>query len=126
MKSHPQQATSPPGNSLTFPIVGVGASAGGLEALELFLSHVPKECGMAFVIVQHLSPDHSGNLTELLQRSTTMKVQQVKTTIRVRPDCVYVITSNFEKLRIYMLTSLLRQRNCPSGSWIFFTVSHCA
>jgi two-component system CheB/CheR fusion protein len=77
-----------------FPIVGIGASAGGLEALELFLSHVPKECGMAFVIVQHLSPDHSGNLTELLQRSTTMKVQQVKTTIRVRPDCVYVIPPN--------------------------------
>ena len=94
MKSHPQQVTSPPGHSLMFPIVGIGASAGGLEALELFLSHVPKECGMAFVIVQHLSPDHSGNLTELLQRSTTMKVQQVKTTIRVRPDCVYVIPPN--------------------------------
>ena len=90
MKSQSQQV-SPPETPLMYPIVGIGASAGGLEALQLFLSHVPKECGMAFVIVQHLSPDHTGNLSELLQRSTTMKVQQVKTAVRVKPDCVYVI-----------------------------------
>ena len=41
-----------------FPIVGIGTSAGGLEALELFLRHVPAECGMAFVVIQHLSPTH--------------------------------------------------------------------
>jgi two-component system CheB/CheR fusion protein len=77
-----------------FPIVGIGASAGGLEALELFLSHVPKECGMAFVVVQHLSPDHTGNLPELLQRSTEMNVQQVNTTVKVLPGHVYVIPPN--------------------------------
>lgn len=43
-----------------FPIVGIGTSAGGLEALELFLSHVPKDCGIAFVVVQQLSPNHAG------------------------------------------------------------------
>lgn len=74
-----------------FPIVGIGTSAGGLEALELFLSHVPKDCGIAFVIVQHLSPDHIGNLPELLQRHTRMKVQQVNATTTVLPNCVYVI-----------------------------------
>lgn len=77
-----------------FPIVGIGTSAGGLEALELFLSHVPKDCGMAFVVVQHLSPDHPGNLPELLQRSTSMKVRQVDDTVTVQPDCVYVIPPN--------------------------------
>ncbi len=77
-----------------FPIVGIGTSAGGLEALELFLSHVPKECGMAFAVVQHLSPNHVGNLPELLQRSTIMKVQQVNGSTKVQPDHVYVIPPN--------------------------------
>jgi len=77
-----------------FPIIGLGASAGGLEALELFLRHVPSDCGMAFVVVQHLSPDHPGNLPELLQRSTIMKVKQVNATTAVLPDCVYVIPPN--------------------------------
>jgi two-component system CheB/CheR fusion protein len=77
-----------------FPIVGIGTSAGGLEALELFLSHVPKECGMAFVVIQHLSPTHVGNLPELLQRSTTMKVSQVDKTTKVQLNHVYVIPPN--------------------------------
>jgi two-component system CheB/CheR fusion protein len=51
-----------------FPIVGIGASAGGLEALELFLQNVPANSGMAFVIVQHLDPTHKAILAELLQR----------------------------------------------------------
>jgi two-component system CheB/CheR fusion protein len=76
------------------PIVGIGASAGGLEALELFLRHVPAECGMAFVVIQHLSPTHVGNLPELLQRSTTMKVSQVDRTTKVQPNHVYVIPPN--------------------------------
>lgn len=59
-----------------FPIVGIGTSAGGLEALELFFRHVPAECGMAFVVIQHLLPTHAGNLPELLQRSTSVKVFQ--------------------------------------------------
>lgn len=78
----------------TFPIVGLGASAGGLEALEQFLKHLPPESGLAFVIVQHLDPTHKGILPELLQRSTTMKVIQVKDRLKVRPNCVYVIPPN--------------------------------
>ena len=81
-----------------FPIVGIGASAGGLEALELFLSHVPKDCGMAFVIVQHLSPNHTGNLPELLQRYTILNVQQVNGRTKVQPDQVYVIPPNKDLL----------------------------
>jgi hypothetical protein len=74
--------------------VGIGASAGGLEALGQFLEHVPANCGMAFAVVQHLDPTQKGMLTELLQRTTTMKVVQVKDRIKVRPNCVYVIPPN--------------------------------
>jgi len=77
-----------------FPIVGIGASAGGLEALEQFLRHVPQDSGMAFVIVQHLDPTHKGIMHELLRRATTMEVFQVKDRMRIRPNCVYVIPPN--------------------------------
>ena len=70
-------AARPRGDS-TFPIVGLGASAGGLEALEDFLKHVPERSGMAFVVVQHLDPTHKGMLVELSQRATTMPVLQAK------------------------------------------------
>lgn len=81
-------------NSPACPIVGIGASAGGLEALVQFLAHVPKGCGMAFVIVQHLDPTQKGMMPELLQRATAMKVMQVKDRTRARPNCVYVIPPN--------------------------------
>ena len=76
------------------PIVGIGASAGGLEALEQFLGHVPAGSGLAYVIVQHLDPTHKGIMTELLQRATSMRVTQIKDRTRVQPDCVYVIPPN--------------------------------
>ena len=94
----PDAAVNAPPRASLFPIVGIGASAGALEALELFLRHVPKSSGMAFVIVQHLSPTHIGNLPELLQRATTMKVLQVNESVRVKPDCVYVIPPNKEMM----------------------------
>jgi chemotaxis methyl-accepting protein methylase len=77
-----------------FPIVGIGASAGGLEALELFLRQVPEDYGMAFVIIQHMDPTHEGVLPELLQRITWMKVSQASERMRVKPNCVYVIPPN--------------------------------
>ena len=91
-----------------FPIVGIGTSVGGLEALELFLHHVPAGCGMAFVVIQHLSPTHVGNLPELLQRSTAMKVTQVDGTTKVQPDHVYVIPPN-KDLSISRRTLNLRE-----------------
>ncbi|MDB6004304.1 MAG: chemotaxis protein, partial [Prosthecobacter sp.] len=72
----------------------MGASAGGLEALVQFLAHVPKDSGMAYVIVQHLDPTQKGMMPELLQRATTMKVMQAKDRTRARPNCVYVIPPN--------------------------------
>ena len=95
-----KQDKSPPKGTRTlqesplFPIVGIGASAGGLEALEQFLSHVPENCGMAFVVVQHLDPTHTGFLPELLQRTTSMTVFQAIDRMKVKPNCVYVIPPN--------------------------------
>jgi len=77
-----------------FPIVGIGASAGGLEAIELFLQNVPDKCGIAFVIVLHLDPNHKGILAELLQRSTSMRVVQIHDRLRVEPNSVYIIPPN--------------------------------
>jgi len=80
--------------SRDFPIVGIGASAGGLEALEQFFSNMPKDSGMAFVVIQHLDPTHVGFLPELLQRKTDMKVMQVTDNLQAKPNHVYVIPPN--------------------------------
>ncbi len=77
-----------------FPIVGIGASAGGLEAFEQFLSNVPENSGMAYVVVQHLDPTQKGMLPELLQRISKIKVFQVTDRTVVKPDCIYVIPPN--------------------------------
>ncbi len=77
-------------------IVGLGASAGGLEALEAFISHMPADCGLAFVVVQHLSPTEETNLSELLQRVTSLSVHEARHDELIRPNCVYVIPPNTE------------------------------
>ena len=79
-----------------FPIVGIGASAGGLAAFEAFFSGMPVDTdpGMAFVLVQHLAPDHKSILTELVQRYTRMQVYEVKDGMEVQPDCAYIIPPN--------------------------------
>ena len=84
----------PAGDSSLFPIVGIGASAGGLEAMEQFLKNVPEDSGMAYVMVQHLDPTQEGMLPDLLQRITRLKVFQAKDNMLVSPDCVYVIPPN--------------------------------
>ena len=96
------------------PTVGIGASAGGLEALEIFLQHVPKDCGMAFVIVQHLDPTYKGVLPELLQRVTPMEVMQVVDRTPVRPNCVYVIPPNADMSILHGVLHLL-EPSAPRG-----------
>ena len=91
----------------SFPIVGIGASAGGLEAIEQFLRHLPAESGMAVVIVQHLDPTHKGMMVELLQRATPLKVVQVKDRLRVEPDHVYVIPPNQDMSILHGVLHLL-------------------
>ncbi|TAK61040.1 chemotaxis protein CheB [Methylobacter sp.] len=90
--------TTPPENQPNrasgFPIAGLGASAGGLEALEQFFHHVPADSGIAFVIISHLDPSHASILTEILQRTTPMPVIEAQDQMQVEPNCVYVIPPN--------------------------------
>ncbi len=79
---------------MPFPIVCIGASAGGLEALEQFLGNLTENSGIAYVVIQHLDPTQKGMLPELLQRITKMNVLQVKDLMPVKPNCVYVIPPN--------------------------------
>jgi two-component system, chemotaxis family, CheB/CheR fusion protein len=83
-------------NDLDLPIVGIGCSAGGLEALEKFLTHVPADSGLAIVIVQHLAPDHDSALPQLLQRLTPMTVVEVADGMAVQAGHVYVIPPNHD------------------------------
>jgi two-component system CheB/CheR fusion protein len=84
------------GADAPFPIVGIGASAGGLEALEQFFRHAPAAARIAFVVVQHLDPEHRGAMVELLQRTTPMPVVQVEDGQNAEPDHVYVIPPGME------------------------------
>jgi two-component system, chemotaxis family, CheB/CheR fusion protein len=79
-----------------FPIVGIGASAGGLAAFESFFSGMPADTdpGMAFVLVQHLAPDHKSILTDLIRRYTRMQVFEVEDGMKVQPNCAYIIPPN--------------------------------
>jgi len=77
-----------------FYIAGIGASAGGLEALGQFFAQMPPNGGLAFVVVTHLDPTQKGMMPELLQRFTKMKVYQVKDGLKAAPNCVYVIPPN--------------------------------
>jgi two-component system CheB/CheR fusion protein len=78
----------------TPPTVGIGASAGGLEALEQFFNPIPVPNGAAFVVIQHLDPTQQGILPELLQRATPMKVTQAGNGMAIKPNSVYVIPPN--------------------------------
>ena len=78
-------------SSISFPVVGMGASAGGLGALLRFFEHMPASNGMAFVVILHLSPTHESNAAEILQRVTKMPVIQVERATAIEADHVYVI-----------------------------------
>jgi two-component system, chemotaxis family, CheB/CheR fusion protein len=88
-KKHPQ-----PAPKKSFPVAGIGASAGGLEAFTALLKHLPVDTGMAFVVVQHLSPTHDGILPTLLAKTTKMPVLEVSNGMKVEPNHVYVIPPN--------------------------------
>ncbi|MES2332079.1 MAG: chemotaxis protein CheB [Bacteroidota bacterium] len=81
-------------SSNTFPVVGIGASAGGLDAFKKLLKAIPVDSGMAFVLVQHLDPNHESILPELLQKVTKIPVQEISDDIKVLPDHIYIIPSN--------------------------------
>ena len=77
-----------------FPIVGIGASAGGLDAFEQFFNNMPPDSGMAFVLIQHLDPTHKSILADLIRSFTRMVVTEVRDNMKVEPDNIYVIPPN--------------------------------
>ena len=77
-----------------FPIVGIGASAGGVKAFTTFLEHLNPNLGLAYVLIMHLSPNHKSSLAEIMQSKTKMKVQTVKDGMEVMANNVYVIPPN--------------------------------
>jgi two-component system CheB/CheR fusion protein len=95
-----------------FPIVGVGASAGGLEAFTNLLTHLPPDTGMGFVLVQHLDPDHKSALTQLLTRVTSLPVSEVRDKTKVQPNHIYIIPPN---RNMAIVQGVLRLQPRPAG-----------
>ena len=77
-----------------FPVVGIGASAGGLDAFKKLLKAIPEESGMAYVLVQHLDPNHESMLVALLQKATNIPVLEISDDIKVQPNHIYILPSN--------------------------------
>ncbi|GLH70362.1 chemotaxis protein CheR [Geothrix rubra] len=98
------------------PIVGIGASAGGLAAFEAFFSGMPAETdpGMAFVLVQHLAPDHASILTDLIRRCTRMQVFEVEDGMSVKPNCIYIIPPNKDMAFLHGTLQLM-EPGAPRG-----------
>ncbi|PKQ44770.1 chemotaxis protein CheB [Confluentibacter flavum] len=97
MKSNSIKKKSSPKKEVkenSFPVVAIGASAGGLEAMIELLTYLPSNTGMAFIYVQHLSPDHKSMLTEILSNKTAMKVQEIDDMDKIKPNNVFVIPYN--------------------------------
>ncbi len=94
-KTTVKKKPAPPGKKRnSFPIVAIGASAGGLEAIIQILKNLPSNTGMAFIYVQHLSPDHKSMLTEILSQVTQMKVQEIDDTDKIKPNNLFIIPHN--------------------------------
>src|SRR5438067_2223091 len=90
----PASPAAPDAAQTAFPVVAIGASAGGLEALRRFFQVMPVDRRIAFVVIVHLSPDHVSHFAELLRGSTRMRVTQIGNDDRVEPGHVYVIPPN--------------------------------
>ena len=78
----------------SFPVVGIGASAGGLDAFKKLIKAIPENSGMAYVLVQHLDPRHESMLTDILQKVTQIPVSEITDDVKVEPDHIYIIPSN--------------------------------
>ena len=104
-------------------IVGVGASAGGLEAFEQLLRGLPEDSGMGFVLVQHLAPKHESMLSELLSRATRMPVIEVTDGVAVQANYVYVIPPNAD---MSITDGVLHLSSTPGSGRVSWEVIHVA
>ena len=120
-KSGSERVQTPDNSSVnrdqSFPIVGIGASAGGLEAISEFLRHIPERTGLAFVLIEHLDPSHRSNLSEILSRNAHIPVEEVREGTVVEPDHAYVIPPNtgmyIERGTLHLAPRALQVPNLP-------------
>ncbi len=106
-----------------FLVTGIGASAGGVQALQTFFRHTPDKSGVAYIVILHLSPDHDSMLAEILQLVTGMPVLQIKEKVLIKPDHVYVVPPDHHLMAedghiIVSKNLLLEERRAPVD--IFF------
>ncbi len=99
----------------SFPIIGIGGSAGAFTALRTFFTHMPADSGMSFVIVMHLDPDHKGQLADVIKGYTSMNVVEASDGLEVEPDTVYVIPPN-KDMGIHNRKLLLLSLAAPRAS----------
>ncbi len=113
--------------SLKFPIVGIGASAGGISAMEGFFRGLPDNCGMAFAVVTHLSPERESLLHEVIGRYTHMPVKVAEDDMRIEPDAVYVMPQNailtIDDTRLRLHTSNVQNRERKPIDVFFSTLA---
>ena len=110
-----------PYEGLPFPVVGVGASAGGFEAVMNLLKHLPVDTGMAFVVVLHLDPRHKSKLTELVARATAMPVHEIKDDMPVEPNRVYILPANLDVIIARKKLNLVRR---PESERLHMPIDH--
>jgi two-component system, chemotaxis family, CheB/CheR fusion protein len=103
----------------SFPIVGLGSSAGGLQALIKFFTNMPSDCGMAFIVIQHMSPDTKSTLHEILQRHTRMHVACTEEGMRIKPNHIYVIPPD---KNMYIAKSTLRLFGKPDRPYVAHSI----
>ena len=104
--------SSAPAPERDFSIIGIGTSAGGLDVLKTFISHVPLDCRHSFVIIQHLSPDYKSLMAELLAKSTSLPILEVRKTTQVEPGSIYLIPP---KKNLTFKSGKLLLSNKPKG-----------
>ena len=108
--------------SKDFYVIGVGTSAGGLEALKLFFDHVPADCPHSFVVIQHLSPDHKSLMADLLAKNTQLTIHEVKDGMVIEGGAIYLLPPrmniSIENNVLYLKEKDTRSLNLPID--IFF------
>ncbi len=99
-----------------FPVVGIGASAGGLEALEEFFTHIPEKCGIAFVVIQHLSPDFKSFMPELIRRITNMTTHAAEEQMKIEPNNIYILPpkKNLAISNMHIRLQDIKKTNIPN------------
>ena len=117
----PSAEPAAPPRGLPFPVVGIGASAGGFEALLTLLKHLPNDTGMAFVAVLHLDPHHKSKLPELIARGTSMPVVEIRDGLEPEPNHIYVTPPNVDVLLVEKRLRLARR---AESERLHMTIDH--